>query len=498
MRACAAFAVAAAVMCVAPALAAPLDPAQVRIVKIAMPDLPDVHLRAIIFSGSADDPPGREGLASFTANLMRRGAESPHPEERNGAPTPKIGSFDVSVGKDEIIFSGRTALKDFDAWYAVLRDMILKPEFDRSELERQRADQKSAIEAVRDDDESLAREMLDLLLYRNHPYGHLDLGRAGSIEAFTREDILSFHRTHFVKGNIAIGLAGAVSDPMIERVRRDFADLPDGQPPRPARTPTLLPRRRVLLIEKEKREEVQIRIGEPITVTRAHADYFPMLIAGAYLGEPGELPGRLYREIRLARGLSESAGASVDGIAEPPAGARPGPLDMPRREQAFSMWVHPKSINAKFAIKLALAELQDLVKNGVPEHGIEETRAFMVRNRTLGVEAPERVLASKLDEILDGASEFGDRYVKAMGAVNPESVASAVRRHLTPDHLGIVAVVSDGAAFIEQMVSAETLIEYPPGITRDATRDRDLETVGMGLGLRREDFEIVKAADLFR
>src|SRR6267142_335399 len=99
MIACAAFAVAAAVMCVAPARAAPLDPAQVRIVKIAMPDLPDVHLRAIIFSGSADDPPGREGLASFTANLMRRGAESPHPEERNGAPTPKIGSFDVSVGK---------------------------------------------------------------------------------------------------------------------------------------------------------------------------------------------------------------------------------------------------------------------------------------------------------------------------------------------------------------------------------------------------------------
>jgi len=365
-------------------------------------------------------------------------------------------------------------------------------------MEKLRVDQKRALEAVRQDDEALAREMLDLLLYRNHPYGHLVPGRTGAIDAFTRDDVVSFHRTHVVKGNIAIALAGAVTDAMVDRVRRDFEALPDGEPARPGRTPTLLSHRRVLLIEKERSDEVQIRIGEPISVARAHADYVPLRLAAAYLGEPGESGSRLYREIRQARGISESAGAGIEEIAGPTNAAKPLLQEIPRREQAFSLWLHPKTINAKFAIKLALAEVQDLVKSGVPEDALEAVKGALSARRALEGESPEGVLASALDEILGETSGFDDRYAKTMVAMGAERVGAAARRHLTPDHLGIVAVVSNGAAFVEQVLSAETLIEYPAGISRDATRDRDLEIVGMGLELRREDFEIVKAADLFR
>jgi zinc protease len=482
-----------AVGCGSPALATPLDPNQVKIVTGAGTELPYVAVRVVIYSGSTDDPPGREGLAYFTASLMRRDASLPGPAD---VVTPP--SFELSVAKDEIVFSGRASLKEFDSWYTGFRDMILTPRFDPAELEKVRIDQRNVVEAVRQDDASLARESLDLLLYRNHPYGHLVAGRTGAIDAFTREDALAFHRAHVVKGNVAIGLAGPFSESIVDRIRKDFDALPDGQPPRPASIPTLLPRRRVLLIEKESRDTIQIRMGEPISVTRAHADYFPLRLAAACLGEPGEAASRLNREIRSARGISESVGAGIEEVSGPgtPAGDSPGGL--PRREQMFSLWLQPKSINAKFAIKLALAEVQDLSKGEVSGDALDGMRTALSTRHSLAQGSPDRRLIAALDEILVETAGFDDRYAKTLAAVTVDRAASAAKRHLTPEHLGIVAVVSDAAAFVDQMISAETLIEYPPGISRDATRDRDLEIVGMGLALKREDFEIVKAADLFR
>ena len=60
-----------------------------------------------------------------------------------------------------------------------------------------------------------------------------------------------------------------------------------------------------------------------------------------------------------------------------------------------------------------------------------------------------------------------------------------------------VAVTPDANSLVEQLFSSETLIEYPAGIARDATRARDLDIVGFRMPLSREAVEIVKAQDLF-
>jgi len=53
-----------------------------------------------------------------------------------------------------------------------------------------------------------------------------------------------------------------------------------------------------------------------------------------------------------------------------------------------------------------------------------------------------------------------------------------VKAHVLPGRLGIVAVVSDAAAFIDQILSGATKIDFPPGVDPEATKSRDLEIEG--------------------
>ncbi len=481
-----------------PAPADPLSPTEIRVLKVASPDLPVVHLEAVVLSGSADDPAGREGLAFFTANLMRRGTDSLTRERIDETLNLASASLSVVVLKDAIVFSGSASVENLEAFYGVFRDVILRPAFDAAEMEKARTDQKNAIEAVRRNDEAVAAEMLDALLYRNHPYGHLGAGRTGAVETITRDEVVAFYRTHLRKGNVVLGLAGAVDDALVERVRRDFSALPDGAPERSPRAAAQLPRRRVLLVEKGSSSQVRIGMGHPIAVTRAHADYFPLRIACAHLGERRESLGRLDREISSARRISDGAYASIEHVPGQ-SGAVNLPLSgIPRREQAFSLWIQPEIRNAKFAIKLALAELGDLLKDGISQGRLEEVKSFIASRCASEMETPGGALAAALDEILDGTPGFTARCAGSVERVTTEAVATAVRAHLRPDRVGIVAVVGDAGALIEEMLSPATTLELPSGVDAGRTQARDREVSAMDLGLTREDFEVVKAADLFR
>ncbi|MBI3447580.1 MAG: insulinase family protein [Acidobacteria bacterium] len=470
-----------AAACSPVALASPLDPAQVRVISLPSSEAPTVDLRVVIASGSADDPPGREGAAWFTAHLMARG-------------TTPGGPLSVSVGKDSIAFSGEVPRAAFDGWYAAVRDALLKPSLDPADAQGVRAEQVRALETLGSSDDALASEALDALMYRNHPYGHPIAGWLHSASTLTREDSAAFHAAHLVKGNVVVGIAGSVSEAQIDRLRSDFATLPDGQPTRPARSSTALPSHRILLLQKPGADRVTLRIGEPLTLTRFHTDFLPLSIATAAFGAPGMAWARLGADLRFQRGLSEAAEASIEGSGD---AGNPPAWESRRRERALSIRLAPKPINAKFALKLALADLEDLAANGVAAADLAEPRAAVVRAHEQETAGADHALAAAIDEAVEGASGFDERFTATAEAVTAPQTQSAAQRQLTARRVAIVAVVPDAAAFLEGLLSSETMIEYPAGIARETYRARDLDIVGMPGRMTRDAIEIVRSEAFF-
>jgi len=463
------------------AVASPLDPARVTIVSLPAADASSIFFRLVVGSGSADDPQGKEGAAWFTAHLMAR------------APVPG-GTLAVSVGKDSIAFSGQVARGGFDGWYAAARDALLQPALDPSEVEGVRADQLRTLESLRTSDDALAAEALDALIYRNHPYGHPIPGWLHTAARLTRGDATAFHASQFLKGNVVVGIAGPVTESQLERVRADFAALPDGQPARPSRSITALPSHRILVLERPGADRVTLRIGEPLTLPRFHVDFVPLRIATAAFGAPGMTWARLGADLRFQRGLSETADASLEGSAE---AGNPAGWEGRRRESALSIRLSPKPINAKFALKLALADLEDLAGGGVGGAELASPLSAVLQAHELETSGPARALAAAIDETMEGAAGFDERFAAIAEGVTAPQIQAAVQRQITARRVAIVAVVPEAATFVEGLLSSETMIEYPAGIARGTYRARDLDIVGMPARVTRDAIEIVKGEAFF-
>lgn len=462
-------------------------------------EMPVVYFRFVVMSGSAHDPEGKEGLAYFTANLMRRGTQSYTRKEIENTLDFIASDIGVNCQKDITVFSGRTLQKNLEEFYRLFSEILLKPTFPKEEFEKLKIDQRDVIEAIRENDEALIRETFNNFIYQDHPYGHLNPGRIDSINALTEADVSNFYEGRFKKGKILLGLAGDVPDSLIAKVEKDFTSFSEepGQQGQPSKA-SVLEKRKILVVEKEGRAQTQIRIGHPLSLTRKDPDYYPLLLANNYLGKHRVSIGRLYQEVRERRGLSYGAYSYIEhflGFSGPIKLSVP---NLARKEQYFSMWIYPKSENAKFVIKLALKEMSDLVDKGLEEEHLREIKSYTINNFPFEVETPIRKLAVMLDDVIYESKDFAARFEERIGSVSSEDVKRAAKEHLFPDRVAICVLVSDGERFVNEMLSPQTSLEYPSGVNPRDFEKEDSLIKSFSLHLAKEDFRIVKASELFQ
>jgi len=456
-----------------------------------------IHFKVIVKSGSMDDPPGKEGLAYFTANLLRRGTTSFSREEIEEMLDFISARLDIRTEKEVIVISGTTLKENLDKFYHIFTQVILDPTFPQDEIEKMKADQLNAIENIKQDDRELTARVFENLLFRGHPYGHLVEGKISSVRFFTREDVVGFYDKHFLRNNVILGIAGDFDGRIRNAFANDLSQLEEGELSGDEVTLPQLLSKKVLLIEKEGRSQTHLRIGHPLTITREDADFIPLYLANSYLGKHRESLGRLFQTVRSERGLSYGAYSYTEHFQQ----ARWSKLaqpNIPRRAQYFSMWIYPKSTNAKFVIKLALKELTDLVNHGIDEEVFHFIRNFEKNHLSFELETPERKLGLLMDEEFYGNFGFWEDFEERMQETTSEEVRAVVKKHLSADNSAIVALVSDGEEFKRELLSDHTTIEYPSGVDPSALRSEDLKVKSFGLSLKPEDFEIVWVSELFR
>src|SRR5262249_1127396 len=91
---------------------------------------PLVTFRILFTTGSAFDPPGKEGLAPLTASMLAKGGtRTASYDQIVQALYPMASSIDSQVDKEMTVFSGTTHVENLDRYYALLRDMLLDPGF---------------------------------------------------------------------------------------------------------------------------------------------------------------------------------------------------------------------------------------------------------------------------------------------------------------------------------------------------------------------------------
>src|SRR5712664_3391861 len=186
--------------------------------------------------GSADETPGKSGLAHFLEHLMFKGT-SKHP----------VGEFSQTVlriGGNENAFTST----DYTGYYQrVPREQLAKMmEFEADRMtglilkdenvlpERDVVLEEYNMRVANNPDARLSEQMM-AALYLNHPYGRPVIGWHQEIEKLGREDALAVYRRFYAPNNAILVIAGDVDAkdvrPLVERT---FGEVPP-QPAIPAK-----------------------------------------------------------------------------------------------------------------------------------------------------------------------------------------------------------------------------------------------------------------------
>ncbi len=468
---------------------------------VELPDKsPLVTIRLVFLAGSASDPADQPGLADLTATMLAGGGTREMSYKQIVAALfPMAASVSVTVDKEMTAFSGQTHIDNLEAYYNLLRSMLLDPGWRADDFQRlkDRSINFLRVSLRGNNDEELGKEVLYSAIYSGTPYGHENVGAVSALEKLTIDDLKRFYASHYTQANLIIGVAGGYPSDFPARIRKDFLALPKTGADAPkAPEPPPIPHTRALLIEKDTRS-VAYSIGYPIDVKRGDPDYPALLVASSYLGQHRESVGRLYNVMRELRGLNYGDYAYIEYFPRGMYQFQPSP-NLARRSQIFQLWIRPvEPPTANFGLRLAMFELDRFVKDGLTQEAFERSRTFLTKYVNQLTDTRRAELGYLIDSAFYGIADYNTYLKTALAKLTRDQVNQAIRRHLRADRVQIVAVTRNAEDLKRQLLADESLPMPYNSPKPPAVLEEDKLVQKWSLGIRPRDIEVIPVGKVF-
>ncbi|RTL99904.1 insulinase family protein [Ancylobacter aquaticus] len=373
--------------------------------------------------GSADEQPGKSGIAHFLEHLMFKGTAT-HPAGEFSQVVAKLGGQENAfTSQDYTAYFQRVAKQNLGTVMGfeadrmtglVLTDEVVLPERDVVlEERRMRTD---------NDPASQLSEAAQAAMFVNHPYGHPIIGWEDEIKKLNREDALDFYRRFYTPNNAILVVAGDVEPEEVKKLAEDTY----GKVPRRAETAE-----RVRPQEPPPRAERRLvladgRVGQP-SLSRSYLvpsykgdkqESAALDVLSQVLG--GGSTGRLYRTLVADKAVAANAGAWYQSTA----------LDDTR----FGLSVTPRPEVTMEALETALDEtIAALAKDGPDPAELERAKTRLVAE-AIYAQDNQATLARIYGAALATGSTAQDVKIwpELVKAVTAEQVRDAARRWLVP------------------------------------------------------------------
>jgi zinc protease len=375
--------------------------------------------------GSADETPGKSGLAHFLEHLMFKGTAK-HP----------VGEFSqtvLKIGGNENAFTST----DYTGYFQrVPRDQLPKMmEFEADRMtglilkdENVLPERDVVLEEynmrVANNPEARLNEQIMAALYLNHPYGRPVIGWHHEIERLDREDALAFYRRFYAPNNAVLVIAGDVDAkeirPLVEETFGKVASQPSipERRIRPQEPEPVAPRTVTLADPHVEQPTVKRYYLTPSAATAAPGESAALDVLAQLIGNGSN--SYLYRALVVDRPLAVAAGAAYQGTSLDPTqfsisvAPRPG-VEFSTVEQVVD------SVIADITQNPVRAEDLERVKTQLIAEAIyaQDNQAVMARwyggGLTTGLSVedirswPDRIRAVTADQVRAAAQKWLDK-----------------------------------------------------------------------------------------
>jgi zinc protease len=374
-------------------------------------------------NGSADDPPGKSGIAHFLEHLMFKGTET-RPKGMFSNLVSELGgqenaftSYDYTAYFQKVAKEHLPTMMAFEA--DRMRNLVLSnddviPERDVVlEERRMRTDS---------DPGAQLQESVGRTLYVNHPYGLPIIGWQHEIEGLTREDALAYYARFYTPENAILVVAGDVQAADVRLLAEGTygAISARGEPPRRNRTaePPIPAARRVELSDpKVEQPSFQRYWLTPSYRTAKGHDAHTLEVLAQLLG--GGATSRLYRSLVQERELAVNAGAWYMGDA----------VDLTR----FAAYATPRPGVELKTLETAIEEVIAALQAGIEPRELARVKTRLVADAIYARDSQAslaRIYGSTL--ATGGSLKDVQEWPDLIDAVTEADVLAAAKAHLSP------------------------------------------------------------------
>lgn len=324
--------------------------------------VPLVSMNYIVRSGAVTDPTGKEGLASLTAGLLRKGTKTRTADQISesldfiGASYAASASLDYSSGRAEFM------KKDTTNGLDLMADMLLNPSLPDAEVKKMLAQRIDGIKAGKDQAQRVISEYYYNYLFGTHPYARPTNGDEKSLANITRDDVVKFHNAAYIPSNTILAVVGDFNTAEMEKMITDRfgAWTSTAKPPvENIAAPKPVVGKHLLLVDKPDSTQTYYMVGN-VGVSRSNPDRVGIEVVNVLFG--GRFTSLINTALRIKNGLTY--GAYSD-------------FDMRKAAGPFFISTYTKNASTEKAIDMTLDVLKQFREKGISEEDLNSAKAYL-------------------------------------------------------------------------------------------------------------------------
>jgi len=385
--------------------------------------LPTIDMRGMIYSGSVYEPAKKAGLAALTGEVLRSGGT----QKLNGDQLDReletmAAAIETGIGDESGYIEVSLLKENLDKVLSLTADILRRPVFAQEKIDLAKITQRTIISRRNDDISAITKREFNKLIYGSQsPFSRQS--EYATIDAISREDIVSFYKSYFHPNRMLLAIWGDFdAKQMVKKIEALLGDWPADSSKKPE-----LPvvdyqfANTVSHIQKTDVNQSNIMLGH-IGGLMDSPDFPALTIMNRILSFD-----RMFKIVRTSEGLAYSVWGDYG------AGYRtPG---------VFSAGAQTKSESTVKAITLMLKEIKRICAEEVSDEELNRAKDQFLNSYAFLFESKAKVINRMLTYAYYGYPlDFAQQLFKKIESVSKADILKAAQKNLKPEQLHILVV----------------------------------------------------------
>ncbi len=377
--------------------------------------------------GGECDPPGKAGVADWTAEFLTLGTirrsqrQLAEDIESLGANLQARGEWDATM----VHLDGLS--EDFAALIATLGEIVQTPRLAEDEFSMLKERRRAELAQIMDEPREVASRRFQRLFFQGAPYGHALRGEMESLASLDLGDIQAFYHKEFSPRAATLVVVGMLPfSQILEEAQKVWTGWTASGPASPPYTEA--PRQScppgIYLLDRPELTQSEIRMGF-LGLPRSHPDFFTLRLVNYVLGGGG-FSSRLMTRIRSELGLTY-------GIRSQ--------FSFRRAPGLFQVSTFTPAVHTAKVVEEIKAVIQNIRDNGVTAQELQEAQSYYTGHFPLSLETPRALCRQVLTiDLHDLGLDYLKLYCDRILGVTQEAAREAAHHHLKPENLVTLVV----------------------------------------------------------